>query len=173
MKKYVCKREDVCAGVLLIRWDNISDKLVSCKELLDDKFLAFKYKNGRVMVFSDNFGYTKDLIYNTPCGYPIIDLNLDKKIDSQFIIYKYFKLEDILRYYGYNKNLTQYDLDGIVKKIINNKKWLKRNEKLFELDKYSEEGYFSKELYDGLDFISKTDIRPHEEEPNYGLIKRR
>ena len=173
MKNYVCKRDEVCAGILLIRWDNVNNDYRTSAELLKDKFIAFKYKYGRVILFNNDLGKANDLIYNTPYHYPIVDLNIGKEIDSKYIINDYVNLDDIIRYLGYNENLTQYDLNMIFNFLVKSNRWLKRNRKLFGNDSQNSEEYFSNNLYVCLKNIFSISSKPHKEEPNYSLIRKK
>ena len=170
MGKYVCKRDGVCAGGLLIRWDNVCNDDKSSLELLSDKFLAFKYKSGRAMLFNINDdGTANDLIYKTSINYPILDLS--DNIDKQFIINKYVCIDKLLKYLGYGVDLSQGDLNQIYKLLIVRNKWLKHNKQLFGYEDAEE--YLSKKIYDNLEYVSLMSGRPHKEEPGYKLIKRK
>ena len=145
MTKYVCKRNEVCGGLLLFN-KNIDD-------------FAFDNSNvSRGILFSkDDNGYANDLIYDVE-KYPIKGLN-NISADSYFVNY-FVELEELLRYLGYRNDLTQSDLNRIYKKFILHSRWLHHNKELFGLLKmyggsYGEGGLemVSIDIYNALEMI--------------------
>lgn len=149
MTKYVCKRNEVCGGLLLYNGED-------CTNL--------EYNNGQVyrgILFNkDELGYANDLIYDVGVKYPIKNLCYDS-INSFYYVNYYIELEELLKYLGYNKELTQNDLNKIYKKFILHNRWLNNNKELFGLLKmyggsYGEGGteFISLDIYRALESIS-------------------
>lgn len=172
MSKYVCKRDDVYSGILLIKWDLDNQKCNTFKDLLNDRFICFNYKLGRSLLFNvNNKGYANDLIYNTPYNYPVLELCNDEYIDSRNIITRYVKLDNLLKYMGYNKDLSNGDLNDIYNKLLVHSSWLKHYRHLF--GNSDGEEILSYYLYKELCDISKLSSKPHKDEPGFMLIKKR
>ena len=188
MSKFVCKREDVCAGKLFKK-NNISygayfeDGSVMNADELEEK--GYKYDRGlycRHILFNiDIHNLANDLVYKSPL-YPIEEIYPTIDFDSDFVVEDMVNLEKVLKYMNYNKSLTQEDIRDIYKKLIAHKTWLKKNYKLFGLEKgMFQQFYFTpedstlpKEVFSKLG--TETQFyrgRPHPEEKVYQRIKRR
>lgn len=166
MKNYVTTRKEVCAGKLI----------GSCGLVC------------RGMLFNINDdGLANDLIYTTPTGYPIQNIEPKIEVESEFIIQNYVELEELLKYLNYGIDLTQNDLDQIFRKFITHNWWLKHHMELFGWRKFYRQntGEFSAYVSGGTQVISKSiyhnlynisiyrNGKPHKEEPCYSLIKKR
>ena len=188
MSKFVCKREDVCAG-RLIKENNVSygayfeDGSVMNADELEEK--GYKYDRGlycRHILFNiDIHNLANDLVYKSPL-YPIEEIYPTIDFESDFVVEDMVNLENVLKYMNYNESLTQEDIKDIYKNLIKHKTWLKKNYQLFGLEKgIFKEFYFKpedsalpKEVFRKLG--TETEYyrgRPHREEKAYQKIKRR
>lgn len=192
MKKYVIKRNEVCAGSLMMSCDTSLVAVTrSNQEIPEEDFEQYGIPKisfscsliCRGMLFNVNENnLANDLIYTTPTKYDIagIESDLNNK-QSRYYIDKYIELDELLKYLKYGIDLTQNDLDKIYKKLIIHNHWLEHHKNLFGWRK-SGNGFYvsggkeiiSKHIYDCLSSIScSKNGTPHPEEPAYQLIKKR
>lgn len=190
MSKYVATRKDICAGQLL-KTGNMSIKVYNgdnmvCENQFKELGISKISVSGglvcRGMLFNVNEnGLANDLIYTTPTNYPIEGVKSKIDIESEFIINHYVELEELLKYKKYSVDLTQFDLNQIYKEFITNNWWLNHHMELFGWKSFSNGSYGSggtqtipMNIYDNLSWISCSKTgKPHQEEPNYSLIKKR
>lgn len=181
MEKYIIKRKDVCAGKLIKAFSLKSSKeqtVDNCLKIVTTASSGIVYRS---MLFSigDN-GLANDLIFETPESYQIEGIGKIKDVKSNLIIKQHFKLERLLKYLGFAKELTQEDLNNIFSLLIENDEWLKRNMELFGWTK-NNLGYVGGgvqtlpyELYRALEAITYDGkAQPDKQEPGYEYIKRK
>ena len=134
----------------------------------------------RGILFSkNNDGTATDLIYATDYNYSIKNLDYDN--NSFYYIDEYIRLDELLRYLGYNNDLTQSDLNRIYKKFVLQSRWLRNNRETFGLLKmsggcYGEGGLemVSIDIYEVLNLIEYSlKNRNALFKPQQKLIKRR
>ena len=178
---YVIARKDVCAGELLkpggivnIKVDSTDEELVD-QEYNNQGVKKVAFYGGivcRGMLFSVNEnGLSNDLIYDSP-EYPIDGIKPEHNVTSNCIITHYVELEALLKHLKYNDELTQDDLNNIFNKLITHTKWLDCHPEL--VGWANGKPVLSKEAYENLSWINCSESgTPSDEEPNYGLIKKR
>ena len=158
MKKYVCKRNEVMAGKLIMVLPVISDSE-------ENNFNGYESINCRSILYSvtdDNKG--KDLIYSTPTFYELDSSKVQKNNDMKLYITDSLELGELLKYLNFNKDLTQKDLNKIFNMLLKHKGWLDRHPEVFNNDLF--------ELYFGLKRLQSFRTKPYIGEPNYQLIKK-
>lgn len=121
-KQYTVKRDNIYVG-RVISTSNLY-------ELGDNKIEPGGYRDLRTMIFvKDPYGFASDLLYNSP-NYPIFSMTNNEKvlchhnrlnelaIDNQFYIYNICNLSELLKYFGYDEELTYDDIKEIRKKFF-------------------------------------------------------
>lgn len=191
MAGYVAIRKDVCAGLLLKTYGtkynayNGKDNESLNFYLSENGIEEVSTSNGipcRGMLFNvTDEGLANDLIYTTPIKYPINGIPQTTYKESDFIIYNYLELDELLKYLKYDNYLTQNDLNEIYRKLIANRRWLSKNIELFGWRKAPYGGYTSGGIstipmstFNNLHSISWLENgKPSIKEPQYSLIKRK
>ncbi len=186
-KEYVVSRSSICAGKLLnmrsVHYDNLT--LSSKGDQFDQEMIRMELSTGiacRGMLFTvteDNVA--RDLIYTTPTNYSIETIQPKISTDSSLIITDYVELEELLKHLNYGEYLTQKELYEIYKKLILTKRWLKMNQKLFDLDTILYDSFateapvtVSEDIYYHLSSIESVGRgKPCSIEPGYSKIKKR
>ena len=184
MSKYVCKREDVCAGKLF-KENNIYYEDGSKMDTNEPEKQGYKYDGKlycRHILFNVGIhNFANDLVYKSPL-YPIDGIYPTIDFDCEFLIEDMVNLEKVLKYMNYNESLTQEDINDIYKKLITRKTWLKKNYKLFGIEKgiikqfyiSPEESTLPKDVFSKLGIEpEKYRGRPHKEEKVHQKIKRK
>ena len=186
-KKYVVKRNEVCAGSLLMPLTGtgvffVSDKEVST-ETVEEMGIHIDIFGGLVcrgMLFNvDDDNLANDLIYTTPTKYPIKDVEPKIEVQSDLLITDLVELDEVLRYLDYGIDLTQRDLNQIHRRLVTNDRWLNKNHELFGWQE-TKMGWVSggtqtlpMETYHKLDSISCGGTgKPHKKEPGYSFIEK-
>ena len=176
MKKYVCKRNEVMAGKLVMVLPSIST--------YEDSFEGYEYINARTMLYNlANEGKGKDLIYtrsNSPIIYDIDTKDIEHNNDGAFYITSNIELEELLKYLKFNKDLTQKDLNKIFNILLKHKAWLKNHSELFGIiyDIFGnyiideKNSLFTPDMYFRLRNLQEINTKPKAIEYDYQLIKK-
>ncbi len=136
-----------------------------------DVYAGFVMNNSkfcRSMLFTiDENNLANDLIYTTHGRYAVEGYEPLEENDEEFILKETINLNLILKYMGYENELSQKDLNKIFRKLIVSPWWLKRQNILYRHNlNYQEE--LSK-----LNKIHDLSYKPYIEEPYYTLIEKR
>ena len=148
MSKYVCKREDVCAGKLF-KENNIYYEDGSKMDTNEPEKQGYKYDGKlycRHILFNVGIhNFANDLVYKSPL-YPIDGIYPTIDFDCEFLIEDMVNLEKVLKYMNYNESLTQEDINDIYK-------YLKDDTNVIGID---EAQFFSEDIIKiGEDLVSR------------------
>ncbi len=160
--KNVVRRKDVCAGELLKVGIAFYDEDAN---FISGDVSSLGGKACRGMLFVNEDGLAKDLVYTTPTMYPIADGEHKTDLDSEFVIHKYVELNELLKSLNYGVFLTQFDLRRIYNMLFTRLPFEKRH---LEFLKNMNEN--SLDVYRNLRHVESG--RPDREEPEYSRIRR-
>ena len=167
MKKYVVSRDNVYIGRLIQPIDlSVSKYEQKYHRLKEEEKLRIKKLDLNIcskdtirpILFSITENkLAHDLMYDINFDYPILEIKRHKIIQSEYIVEKITKIEELLSYLEYPNLLTKKDIKKIYKKLILSSKWLEENRSLFGYIEVLEEAYIncgsyqiSPEIYDEL-----------------------
>ncbi len=87
----------------------------------------------RKMLFALNeYDLSEDLLYNSP-NYYVRGIEPKIKVDKDIMIGEYYKLEELLIYFKYNKDLTNNDIKRIYRLFLKNDRFLNAYAEVFGL----------------------------------------
>ena len=180
MTKFVCRRDDIYAGLLMLNEgfniDEICENLGGYNGFLKDKIV-------RGILFNiDEFGNANDLVYDIGISYPV--LNISSKANTNYYVNHCIKLDELLKHLGYNEFLKQSDVNKIYRKFVISDKWLHNNAELFGFLKLAGGGYgeggleiVSSDIYNTLRFIESSyrqkNFKKRTNNVEKSLVKRR
>ncbi len=174
MKKYVCKRNEVMAGKLIMVLPVISDSE-------ENNFNGYQSIDCRSMLYSVEDNKGKDLIYSIPNLYDLDATKVEKNNDMSYYITSQIELDELLKYLKFNKDLTQSDLNKIFNMLLKHKSWLKKHSELFGViydifGNYiidSKDAILTPDMYFRLKRFQNIGTKVHSNESPYQLVKRR
>lgn len=191
MSKYICKRRDVCSGVLYQRknvpfgvfyTDGTEMNLEELEKRGFSPDYSAKVRCRQMLIRVNDQKLAEDLIYDTPINYPILGFEAEGNTSSDFVIDEFINLEELLKYLDFRESLTQENLNDIYKLLIEKRKWLMKNSKLFGYGKSRYNYYRESEKESELshDFFDKIGIekikhngKPSKYEPGYRKIRKK